>query len=666
MWRFTLFALFFSVALNVMGEGGAGVGSGKVLAKVFDDQRNRYELVLNEGVGEAWVQKFSNKNQLLWRKTIWAPKGQSELFGTRAVLDLAGTLKQVNPHDQNFAPSEGVSTLAFEGATLIADLRFSRTFTNLYVLSIGIDHYGDGTFDYCRADADRIGDFVRSQFMQMSFLSNRAPVVHVLLDDSASFDRINQLFHSMARQMKQSDIFVFNFAGCSVKLNNGDVNFYLPGSYIAETFKTKEETDVRNPRFNLLQLKNWLNLLPAQRQLLVSEAGDGSDFALRLQQVVMGTDPLESVLSNRNRVVATTSTLGFENATLGGGALASFMMRLENTNVFDLFDANKRERVRTELYNIETGSVNFRENIWNQYGHSGYYTRIFFEAELLDQLRGFQSVLGGRGATRGGEAEVSVPPSAGITASAITNYALVIGINDYDSPSWADLVNPVNDARQVAEELRTMYGFKTEVLENPTKLEISQALYRYSQIKFDSLKSQLLVFWAGHGGYDDFVSGYLVARDSRSRDEDPLRDTYLEHSKLRNMLSNIKCPHVMLVLDACFGGTFDQRVSKSGHRGEKDDPLYQPVADAAFLKRKLANRSRLYLTSGGKTYVPDGRPGAHSPFARQFLTLLRESGDGIITFSEIKVAVEKLQPEPCAGEFDGNEPGGDFLLIRKK
>lgn len=78
-------------------------------------------------------------------------------------------------------------------------------------------------------------------------------------------------------------------------------------------------------------------------------------------------------------------------------------------------------------------------------------------------------------------------------------------------------------------------------------------------------------------------------------------------------------------------------------------------------------KTRLYLTSGGKEYVPDGRPGMHSPFTRKILEALRGYGgkDGILTVNEIITAVEKVEPQPRFGEFGDNEPGSDFILIAK-
>ncbi|MBS1553310.1 MAG: caspase family protein [Bacteroidetes bacterium] len=537
---------------------------------------------------------------------------------------------------------------------------------NLFVLTIGIDTYNDFSLQYSKSDALRLGAWVKEQFRSANIASTAEPQVKILTDTSATFINIDRAFRELIKIMKPEDYFVFGYSAVSVQLEDGDINFYTYPSSIREVYRTKEEQNPRNQHFNLLQLKNWLNLIPAKNQLLISEAGDGKEFAKNLQKIVLGKDPIEAIMSDRNRIILSTNTLGFEGEEFGGGALTSFLFSIKENNLFYLFSPENRSKVEFEIISAEMNSDLHKKNKWGI--RSILYSNFFYESQALDQLRIFKDALA-PSKSRGAEAEVESPKTEqGILREAVQNFALIIGINDYDSPSWNDLTNPVTDAKAIEADLKNLYGFKTEMLTNPTKAEISQALFRYSRMKFDSIKSQLLIFWAGHGGYDEFVSGYLVARDSKSKEDDPLRDTYLEHSKLRNMLTNIKCPHVMLVLDACFGGTFDQRISKSGHRGEKDDPLYAEVVDDSFLKRKLKNNTRLYITSGGKTYVPDGRPGQHSPFARQFLELLRSNGgkDQILTFSEIKSGVERLTPEPCAGEFDGNEPGSDFMFISKK
>ena len=95
--------------------------------------------------------------------------------------------------------------------------------------------------------------------------------------------------------------------------------------------------------------------------------------------------------------------------------------------------------------------------------------------------------------------------------------------------------------------------------------------------------------------------------------------------------------------------------------------MYADISDEEYLARKSRFRTRYYLTSGGKEYVPDGRPGQHSPFARKFIEALRNYGgkDNILTVNEILQFIEKVDPQPCFGEFGNNEPGSDFMLIAR-
>ena len=62
-----------------------------------------------------------------------------------------------------------------------------------------------------------------------------------------------------------------------------------------------------------------------------------------------------------------------------------------------------------------------------------------------------------------------------------------------------------------------------------------------------------------------------------------------------------------------------------------------------------------------------GVPGEHTPFVRRFLEALRTYGgdDGVLTLSEVFTYLERVDPEPRAGEFDRNEPGSDFLFIAR-
>jgi uncharacterized caspase-like protein len=252
----------------------------------------------------------------------------------------------------------------------------------------------------------------------------------------------------------------------------------------------------------------------------------------------------------------------------------------------------------------------------------------------------------------------------GTTTASVSNrtdYALLFGIDEYDE--WNNLFNPVKDAQTIAEELETSYGFKTEVVTNVTTSEIMAKLREYATKSYQK-DDQLFIFFAGHGQFDDiFTEGYLVGSDSKIND--PGKTSYISHSTLRTVVNNIKANHIFLTLDACFGGTFDQAVARAGSRGQDD--MYNDITRSEFIERRLRFKTRKYVTSGGKQYVADGKPGGHSPFARKFLQALRDYGgqDKILTLQELQGYLLNLKMEPHAGEFGDNEPGSDFVFVAR-
>jgi hypothetical protein len=248
-----------------------------------------------------------------------------------------------------------------------------------------------------------------------------------------------------------------------------------------------------------------------------------------------------------------------------------------------------------------------------------------------------------------------------VTAVARVDRALLIGTSEYDE--WGDLTNPAFDVKAIADELTQFYGYEVETILNPSKTELISKIREYAKKSYLP-EDQLLIFVAGHGQFDEiFMEGYLVCKDSKKNDE--AKESYIAHSNMRTYVNNIPCNHIFFVMDACFGGTFDQAIAKADSRGEDD--LYNEIAPEEFVKRKLRFKTRRYLTSGGKQYVPDGRPGAHSPFARKFLEALRNYGgrDKILTLGEVITYVESINPEPKYGEFGDNEPGSDFVFVAR-
>ena len=245
--------------------------------------------------------------------------------------------------------------------------------------------------------------------------------------------------------------------------------------------------------------------------------------------------------------------------------------------------------------------------------------------------------------------------------------ALLIGTDTYGaSREWARLSSPVLDATTIAKSLANDFAFDTTVVRNATKDDIIRAIVSQGK-RAEGPDDWTLVFVASHGYFDDERGqGYLVFRDSKPRGDDVSRSSYLSLSELRGIVEGYKAGHVMLVIDACYAGTIDPDIRSGTDRGERASGSNRREVESSLLRRSQY-RSRQYLTSGGKEYVPDGRPGAHSPFAGVLIGALRQASIEAqpLTFSQIvgRMAESAIEPLPRHNAFRGHEPGGDFILV---
>ena len=197
------------------------------------------------------------------------------------------------------------------------------------------------------------------------------------------------------------------------------------------------------------------------------------------------------------------------------------------------------------------------------------------------------------------------------------DYALLIATDDYDS--WSQLSNPIQDAQAIGDTLRDTYGFQVELLKNPTQLEIfadDRSLQREGVPTGRSTsglccRSRRFRPRCGRGVYR---GKRFQAGGRRSRAGHPYSPlTFAE------LYRQFQVKHVLVVMDVCFGGTFDRKLSEAGSRGGMYEKL--PIEELFFERDKWPTRK--FITSGGETYVPDGEPGHHSPFVKNFLEEIR-------------------------------------------
>jgi len=250
--------------------------------------------------------------------------------------------------------------------------------------------------------------------------------------------------------------------------------------------------------------------------------------------------------------------------------------------------------------------------------------------------------------------------------SEVGSRALIFGTRRY-LPPFGEIPNPEHDARALAEILEKFYGFDVETVIDPTWETVTKKLFEeYAMRKYGS-DEQLLVFFAGHGIFRDVGRrgmGYLVCSNSRQSPE--MRGfenpTLVSYNALRDAIDNIPCKHILVLIDACFGGAFsdDLEASRGGDLSFSDLGL--------TVSRLLEKMTRRYFTSGGREYVPDaGDDPKHSPFASCLLKLLGDGNRKLITADDIAVALSGMPtryPRPKAGTF-GDHAGGNFVFLRK-
>ncbi|WP_417916616.1 caspase family protein [Candidatus Electronema sp. JC] len=236
-------------------------------------------------------------------------------------------------------------------------------------------------------------------------------------------------------------------------------------------------------------------------------------------------------------------------------------------------------------------------------------------------------------------------------------HALVIGNQNYRH--LTKLQTPLADAKEVAEVLKTQYGFTVDLLLDKRRDEIKLALSELRKTMIDE-RDNLLIYYAGHGYLDERTStGYWQPVDAE-KDNDVY---WLPTDEISRLLKAVRARHVLIVADSCYSGSLLMR--DSGAR------LPAAASRDEWLKRMQAKRSRTALTSGGEEPVADGGGSGHSVFAKALLEVLRENKeilDGDSLFDRIKrPVILNADQTPLYGDIKmtGHEMG-DFLLVPKE
>ena len=299
---------------------------------------------------------------------------------------------------------------------------------------------------------------------------------------------------------------------------------------------------------------------------------------------------------------------------------------------------------------------------------------LFFAANLLIGKTAFPQTI------QATSAPGAYQIRGGAKTAARTDYALIIANETFADPQYKKLVNPVFDARAIDTLLREKFGFQTIFLTSSTKDSCIQQLRAIAGRKFGP-NDQLFVYLAGHGDFDPLLQqGYAVMKDSKANDNS--FSNHLSFAYLQDLLSKLRCRHVLLTLDVCYGGTFDTYfATQSSTEFRGDGPtrgvgasVEEAGGQTSYILDKLKPQTRKYLSSGGKQTVPDGQAGQHSPFARFFIQKLTEASVSeyrILPATELKVYVERqiainrVEANVKMGSFGSDESSSDFLFIAR-
>ncbi len=240
-------------------------------------------------------------------------------------------------------------------------------------------------------------------------------------------------------------------------------------------------------------------------------------------------------------------------------------------------------------------------------------------------------------------------------------YALVIGNNDYGA--FPKLTSAGNDAKAVAEVLKSRYGMNTRLLLNASKMDILSALNDLRE----TLKAEdnLVVYYAGHGELDrPKKEGYWVPVDGQQG----AAGSWISNRAISDILNTMNAKHVLVVADSCYSGALTRA----------SVPVGAAVPDAqwaTFMKKMSDSRSRTALSSGGLAPVADSSSGQNSYFARSLIAALQDNNqvmEGQKLFRQVTAGLALAAaestliqaPEYAPIAFSGHE-AGEFFFVPK-
>ena len=238
--------------------------------------------------------------------------------------------------------------------------------------------------------------------------------------------------------------------------------------------------------------------------------------------------------------------------------------------------------------------------------------------------------------------------------SEFTYRALIIAEENYTDENISDLKFPIDDATELKEVLINNYAFddsNVTFLKDPTRKDIFKALDKL--FKSSSDKDHLLIFYAGHGVYDeDFKRGYWLPSDAEMDN----KSSWMSNLDIKDYISNIKTKHTLLISDACFSGSIF----------EYNRNVNTTTSNKA-VEKLLKKNARNAMTSGLDKPVPD-----ESVFIKYLLKTLKENKTLHLKASNLfstiqEVVLNNTENIPQYGVIqNANHEGGEFIFLKRE
>lgn len=539
---------------------------------------------------------------------------------------------------------------------------------NLYVVSVGINKYKYNELENCVNDAKALVEKIKSDNNDLKLnlkklqekIKNKQGNSEALIeeyknektklvkkifayqffDEKATLKNIKDTFKAIIQNAKPEDSFVFFFAGKSFSLDNYDTAFILFQESFFNWMKPLQNVIIKTS-----ELASLMNQISCNNQLIISEAGgSGSEFSNSLMSFLFEGNLDIGDNTELNRTILTTHGLGYgkSNCDKNHGPLVYYI--LKSGNMIDVFKDMRKYELELQKHQIDCPK------------NERAYFIIRRDSDFRDLLAFNHKKFKSRG-TRIKSNKKIVKKEDKISKT----FAFIIGTDKYNQNqnSWDNLDNPIKDAEEVANLLKTKYGAEVKKVYNKPKNEILKEFINFKR-KIDK-KDKLICFVAGHGYYNEDLSyGFLVLNDSYSLEDDTYLGSYLPMAKLTRLLDGTPCKQVFTIFDVCFGASFDSNAKDlklSNYSKEKSD-----ISIDEFIKRKDKYTSRIFLASG-KSEVPDFWNNSlnHSPFANKLIQYLKNEKE-FLSPSKIYEAVEANITEPILKSHDKHEERGDFIL----